>query len=94
MDVIWDITAAWESVTSTDIQNCFPICGFGIEDAVDTTEEDHDNSDQVELQGKIDCPSNTIIMDKFIQTTDDLLEENLDHGLLTKLSEQCQYWAP
>jgi len=45
MDVIWDITAAWESVTSTDIQNCFPICGFGIEDAVDTTEEDHDNSD-------------------------------------------------
>jgi hypothetical protein len=47
----------WESITSTVIQNCFSKCGFGIEDAVVTEEDDQDNSDWVELQGHVIAPA-------------------------------------
>jgi hypothetical protein len=58
MDAMRGIAVAWESVTSTVIQKCFSKCGFGIEDAVVTEEDDQDNSGRVELQGHVDCPSN------------------------------------
>lgn len=35
-------------LTYTVTQNYFPKCGFGVEDAVNTEEEDHNNSDWVE----------------------------------------------
>lgn len=48
----------WEFIISTVTQNCFPRCGFAIEDAVDIEKENQSNSDQVELQGKevLDVP--------------------------------------
>jgi hypothetical protein len=58
MDAMRGIAVAWESITTTVVQNCFSKCGFGIKDAVVTEEDDHDNSDWVELQGHADCPSN------------------------------------
>jgi hypothetical protein len=49
MDAMRGIAVAWEFITFTVIQNCFSKCGFGIEDAVVTEEDDQDNSDWVEL---------------------------------------------
>jgi hypothetical protein len=71
----------WESITSIVIQNCFSKCGFGIEDAVVTEEDDQNNSDWVELQGHIDCPSNFdefLNMDHLIPTTEDHTATSLD----------------
>jgi hypothetical protein len=62
MDAIQDVAVAWESITSSVIQNCFINCGFGIEDAVGN-EDVQDNSDWVELHGPVDCPST---FDEFI----------------------------
>jgi hypothetical protein len=59
MDAMQGIAVAWESVTSTVIQNYFSKCGFGIEDAVVTQEDDQDNSNWVKLQSHADCPSNS-----------------------------------
>jgi hypothetical protein len=74
------IAVAWESITSTVIQNCFSTCGFGIKDAV-TEEDDQDNSDLVELQGHVDCPSNFdefLHVDQLIPTTEDQTTTSLD----------------
>jgi hypothetical protein len=56
--VMQGIAVARESITSTVTQNCFVKCGFGIKYAIITEEDDQDNSDWVELQGYVDCPSN------------------------------------
>lgn len=59
----WNVTdvmqgiVAWESNTSTATHKCFSKCSFGIEDAV-VTEDDQDNSNWVEMQGHVQCPSN------------------------------------
>jgi hypothetical protein len=58
MDAMQGIAIAWESITSTVIQNYFSKYGFGIKNAVVTEKDDKDNSDWVELQGHVDCPSN------------------------------------
>jgi hypothetical protein len=75
MDAMRGITVAWDSITSTVIQNCFSKCGFGIEDAVVTTEDDQDNSNWVELQGQVDFPSN---FDEFLNV-DQMIPTNKDH---------------
>jgi hypothetical protein len=65
----------------TVIQNCFSKCGFGIEDAVVTEEDDQGNSDWVELQGLVDCPSNFdefLNVDQLIPTTEDRTTTSLD----------------
>jgi hypothetical protein len=80
MDAMRGIAVAWESITSTVIQNCFSKCSFGIEDAV-VTEDDQDNSDWVELQGHVDCPSNFdefLNVDQLIPTTEDHTATSLD----------------
>jgi hypothetical protein len=79
-DAMRGIAVAWESITSTVIHNCFSKCGFGIEDAV-VTEDDQDNSNWVELQGHVDCPSNFdefLNVDQLIPTTEDHTATSLD----------------
>jgi hypothetical protein len=58
VDDLKDVAVVWKSVTSTVIQNCFSKCVFGTEDAVWTEEEGMDDSDGMELQCQVDCPSN------------------------------------
>jgi hypothetical protein len=41
----------------TVIQNYFPRCGFGNQDAVDKEKKDQNNRDWVKMQGKMDCPN-------------------------------------
>jgi hypothetical protein len=80
MDAMRGVAAEWESITSV-IQNCFTECGFGIEDAVGTEEDDQDNSDWVELQGHVDCPSTSdkyLNVDQLILTTEDLSQRSFD----------------
>jgi hypothetical protein len=45
----FEVAVAWKPITSIVIQNCFAKCGFGIEDAVVTEEDDQANNDWVEL---------------------------------------------
>jgi hypothetical protein len=45
MDAMRDVAVAWESISSSVIQNCFTKCGFGIEVAVGTEEDGQHNSD-------------------------------------------------
>jgi hypothetical protein len=81
MDSMQGIAVAWESITSTVIQNCFSKYGFGIEDAVVAEEDDQDNSDWVELQGHVDFPSNFdefLNVNQLIPTTEDHTATSLD----------------
>jgi hypothetical protein len=78
---MWGIAVAWQSITSTVIQNCFAECSFGIEDAVVTEEDDQGSSDWVELQGHADCPSNSdefLNVDQLIPATEDHTAKSLD----------------
>jgi hypothetical protein len=65
MDAMRGVAVAWEFITSSVIQNCVTKCSFGIEDAIGTEEHDQDNSDWVELQDHVHCPST---FDQFIPT--------------------------
>jgi hypothetical protein len=81
MDAMRGIAVARKSITSTVIQNCFSKCDFGIEDAIVTEEDDQDNSDWVELQGHVDCPSN---FDEFL---------NVDQLIPTPKTIRQQVWT-
>lgn len=68
------VAVAWESITSTVIQNCFLKCSFGSADTVQIGEEQQDNNEWVELQECLNSFDDFINVDNLVSTFDEQVE--------------------